>query len=83
MREDRVGRLICWENRMPLARREVYLGGVHVHVAPTAAPQDFPGSALPAAGPLYDAEGVVGWECDLRRAAARQALVRRGGPPVA
>jgi nitrilase len=114
----RVGGLICWENRMPLARWEVYLGGVQVYVAPTAddtegwvasmrhiaiesgafvvsAPQYIPGSAFPAdfpvpvdretvygrggaliadpvggevvAGPLYDAEGTVVWDCDLRR----------------
>ena len=114
----RVGGLICWENRMPLARWEVYLGGVQVYVAPTAddtegwvasmrhiaiesgafvvsAPQYIPGSAFPAdfpvpvdretvygrggaliadpvggevvAGPLYDAEGTVTWDCDLRR----------------
>ena len=114
----RVGGLICWENRMPLARWEIYLGGVQVYVAPTAddtegwvasmrhiaiesgafvvsAPQYIPGSAFPAdfpvpvdretvygrggaliadpvggevvAGPLYDAEGTVTWDCDLRR----------------
>jgi nitrilase len=32
----RVGGLICWENRMPLARWQVYLGGPQVWVAPTA-----------------------------------------------
>lgn len=32
----RVGGLICWENRMPLARWRVYRGGPQVWVAPTA-----------------------------------------------
>jgi nitrilase len=32
----RVGGLICWENRMPLARYAVYRGGPQVWVAPTA-----------------------------------------------
>ena len=32
----RVGGLICWENRMPLARWEVYRGGPQIWVAPTA-----------------------------------------------
>jgi nitrilase len=114
----RVGGLICWENRMPLARHALYRGGVQVYVAPTAddsdgwvasmrhiaiesgafvvsAPQFIPGSAFPedfpvavdrettygrggavivdpewgdiVAGPLYDREGVVTWDCDLRR----------------
>jgi nitrilase len=113
----RVGGLICWENRMPLARNEIYRGGVQIYVAPTAddsdawvasmrhiaiesgafvvsAPQYIPGSAFPddfpvevdrgtvygrggaliadpsgavVAGPLYDAEGMVLWDCDLRR----------------
>lgn len=115
----RVGGLICWENRMPLARYRVYRGGPQIWVAPTADdsdgwlasmrhiaiesgafvvsvpqfipaaafPDDFP-VALPAgkeafgrggaaviepasgeviAGPLYDQEGIVEAECDLRR----------------
>jgi predicted amidohydrolase len=32
----RVGGLICWENRMPLARYAIYRGGPQVYVAPTA-----------------------------------------------
>ena len=32
----RIGGLICWENRMPLARYAVYRGGPQVWVAPTA-----------------------------------------------
>jgi nitrilase len=32
----RVGGLICWENRMPLARHAVYRGGPQIWVAPTA-----------------------------------------------
>jgi nitrilase len=32
----RVGGLICWENRMPLARYAVYRGGPQVWLAPTA-----------------------------------------------
>jgi predicted amidohydrolase len=32
----RVGGLICWENRMPLARYAVYRGGPQIWVAPTA-----------------------------------------------
>jgi nitrilase len=32
----RVGGLICWENRMPLARYEVYRQGVQIWTAPTA-----------------------------------------------
>src|SRR5260221_11908414 len=32
----RVGGLICWENRMPLARWAVYQGGPQILVAPTA-----------------------------------------------
>src|ERR687895_2345417 len=32
----RVGGLICWENRMPLARWAVYQGGPQIWVAPTA-----------------------------------------------
>jgi predicted amidohydrolase len=113
----RVGGLICWENRMPLARWAVYQGSPQIWVAPTAddsdgwlatirhiaiesgafvvsAPQYIPGSAFPddfpvevdrdvvygrggaaiveptwgevIAGPLYDAEGVLYADCDLR-----------------
>jgi nitrilase len=113
----RVGGLICWENRMPLARWRVYQGAPQIWVAPTAddsdgwlasmrhiaiesgafvvsVPQYIPGSAFPAdfpieieadhvygrggaavvkptwgeviAGPLYDAEGIVYADCDLR-----------------
>jgi nitrilase len=36
----RVGGLICWENRMPLARYAVYRGGPQIFVAPTADPSD-------------------------------------------
>jgi len=112
----RVGGLICWENRMPLARWKVYEGGPQIWVAPTADdsdgwqasmrhiaieagafvvsvpqyipvagfPDDFP-LALPdrdvigrggaaiidpygtvIAGPLYDAEGILVADCDLR-----------------
>jgi nitrilase len=115
----RIGGLICWENRMPLARWAVYQGGPQIWVAPTAddsdgwlasmrhiaiesgafvvsAPQYIPAAAFPAdfpvplpegkevfgrggaaiveptsgdviAGPLYDAEGMVIADCDLRR----------------
>jgi nitrilase len=115
----RIGGLICWENRMPLARWAVYQGGPQIWVAPTAddsdgwlasmrhiaieagafvvsAPQYIPASAFPAdfpaplpegkeifgrggaaiveptsgdviAGPLYDREGMVVADCDLRR----------------
>jgi nitrilase len=114
----RVGGLICWENRMPLARWAVYQGGPQIWVAPTAddsdawlasmrhiaiesgayvvsVPQYIPRSAFPSdfpvelpekdvygrggavivdpksgevmAGPLYDAEGVIVADCDLRR----------------
>jgi nitrilase len=114
----RVGGLICWENRMPLARYRVYRGGPQIWVAPTAddsdgwlasmrhiaiesgafvvsVPQFIPASAFPddfpvplpadkevfgrggaavvepsagkvIAGPLYDAEGIVVADCDLR-----------------
>jgi len=113
----RVGGLICWENRMPLARWAVYQGGPQIWLAPTADdsdgwlatvrhiaieagayvvsvpqyiprtafPVDFPwplpdhevlgrgGAAIVApasgdviAGPLYDAEGIVVADCDLR-----------------
>jgi len=36
----RVGGLICWENRMPLARWSVYQGGPQVWLAPTADDSD-------------------------------------------
>jgi nitrilase len=114
----RVGGLICWENRMPLARYAVYREGPQIWVAPTAddsdgwlasmrhlaiesgafvvsVPQYIPASAFPddfpvplpegkdvfgrggaaiceplagnvVAGPLYDEEGIVMAECDLR-----------------
>ena len=113
----RIGGLICWENRMPLARWAVYQGGPQIWVAPTADdsdgwlatvrhiaieagayvvsvpqyiprtafPSDFPwplpdddvlgrgGAAIAApasgelvAGPLYDDEGIVVADCDLR-----------------
>jgi predicted amidohydrolase len=113
----RIGGLICWENRMPLARYAVYRSGPQIWVAPTAddsdgwlatvrhiaiesgafvvsAPQYIPRSAFPddfpaelpdqevfgrggaaiieptagnvIAGPLYDVEGVVAADCDLR-----------------
>ncbi len=116
-RIGRVGGLICWENRMPLARWELYKGGPQIWLAPTAddsdswiasmrhiaieagafvvsVPQFIPASAFPAdfplplpagqegfgrggacivspvgeviAGPLYDAEGIVIADCDLR-----------------
>jgi nitrilase len=115
----RVGGLICWENRMPLARWAVYEGGPQIWLAPTAddsegwlasmrhialeagafvvsVPQYIPAAAFPAdfplplpagepvfgrggacivspvgdiiAGPLYDTEGVVTADCDLREA---------------
>jgi len=113
----RIGGLICWENRMPLARWAVYQGGPQIWVAPTAddsdswlasmrhiaiesgawvvsVPQYIPRSAFPddfpvalpeedafgrggaaivepsdgevVAGPLYDEEGMVIADCDLR-----------------
>jgi nitrilase len=113
----RIGGLICWENRMPLARWAVYQGGPQIWIAPTAddsdgwlasmqhiaiesgayvvsAPQYIPHSAFPddfplplpdhevfgrggaaiveptwgkvIAGPLYDEEGIVAADCDLR-----------------
>lgn len=113
----RVGGLICWENRMPLARYAVYRGGPQIWVAPTAddsevwianmrhiavesgafvvgVPQYIPRSAFPPnfpvklpdkevlgrggavivepdhgeliAGPLYDEEGILIADCDLR-----------------
>jgi len=115
----RVGGLLCWENRMPLARWRVYEGGPQIWLAPTAddsdgwlasmrhiaieagafvvsVPQHIPASAFPddfplalppdvevfgrggacivsptgkvVAGPLYDAEGIVTYDCDLRDA---------------
>jgi nitrilase len=36
----RVGGLICWENRMPLARYAMYRGGPQIWVAPTADDSD-------------------------------------------
>ena len=115
----RIGGLICWENRMPLARWAVYQGGPQIWTAPTAddsdgwlasmrhiaiesgafvvsVPQFIPASAFPAdfpvplpegkeifgrggaaicqpgdgdiiAGPLYDREGIVIADCDLRK----------------
>ena len=36
----RLGGLICWENRMPLARYAVYKGGPQIWVAPTADDSD-------------------------------------------
>jgi nitrilase len=113
----RVGGLICWENRMPLARWAVYEGGPQIWLAPTAddseswiasmrhiaieagafvvsVPQYIPASAFPADfplpiqdstaifgrggacvvapngevidGPLYDTEGMLVVDCDLR-----------------
>ncbi|MGI9020949.1 MAG: carbon-nitrogen hydrolase family protein [Solirubrobacterales bacterium] len=114
----RLGGLICWENRMPLARYAVYREGPQIWLAPTAddsdgwlasmrhiaiesgafvvgVPQYIPASAFPAdfpidlpegkevfgrggaviveptggeviAGPLYDREGILYAECDLR-----------------
>ena len=35
-RVGRIGGLICWENRMPLARYALYRGGPQIWVAPTA-----------------------------------------------
>ncbi len=115
----RVGGLICWENRMPLARYAVYREGPQIWVAPTAddtdgwlasmrhiaiesgafvvsVPQFIPADAFPAdfpvalpegkdvfgrggaviveptegdviAGPLYDEEGILVADCDLRQ----------------
>jgi nitrilase len=113
----RVGGLICWENRMPLARYALYRGNPQIWVAPTAddsdgwlasmrhiaiesgafvvsVPQYIPGSAFPEdfpvpverdtvygrggavivepawggviAGPLYDEEGILFADCDLK-----------------
>lgn len=115
----RVGGLICWENRMPLARWAVYQGGPQIWLAPTAddsdgwiasmrhiaieagafvvsVPQFIPSSAFPndfplklpddvkvlgrggacivspngelLEGPMYDAEGILVGDCDLRDA---------------
>ena len=36
----RIGGLICWENRMPLARSAVYKGGPQIWVAPTGDDSD-------------------------------------------
>jgi nitrilase len=36
----RVGGLICWENRMPLARYAIYKGAPQIYVAPTADDSD-------------------------------------------
>lgn len=36
----RVGGLICWENRMPLARHEIYRKGAQIWIAPTADDSD-------------------------------------------
>ena len=36
----RIGGLICWENRMPLARHALYLGGPQIWLAPTADDSD-------------------------------------------
>ncbi len=38
--EARVGGLICWENRMPLARYRVYRAGPQIWIAPTADDSD-------------------------------------------
>jgi nitrilase len=114
----RIGGLICWENRMPLARYAVYRTGPQIWLAPnaddtdgwlasmrhvaiesgafvvsvlqyiprSAFPEDFPaelpdqevfgrgGTAIVEptsgdviAGPLYDREGIVIADCDLRQ----------------
>ncbi len=117
--DARIGGLICWENRMPLARYAVYRHGPQIWVAPTAddssgwlasmrhiaiesgafvvsVPQFIPASAFPddfpvelpedrdvfgrggaavieptggevIAGPLYDEEGMLLADCDLRQ----------------
>jgi nitrilase len=114
----RIGGLVCWENRMPLARWALYRQGPQIWLAPTAddsdgwlatvrhiaiesgafvvsVPQYIPRSAFPddfplelpdqdvfgrggaaiveptagelIAGPLYDEEGMIFADCDLRR----------------
>jgi nitrilase len=115
----RIGGLICWENRMPLARYAVYRGGPQIWLAPNAddsdgwlasmrhiaiesgafvvsVPQFIPRAAFPEdfpvelpedrevfgrggaaiieprwgeviAGPLYDGEGIIVADCDLRK----------------
>src|SRR5918911_1448738 len=114
----RIGGLVCWENRMPLARWAVYRHGPQIWIAPTAddsdgwlatvrhiaiesgafvisVPQYIPRAAFPddfpvrlpdnevfgnggaaiiepvlgelIAGPLYDQEGMILADCDLRR----------------
>ncbi len=114
----KIGGLICWENRMPLARYAMYGSGPQIWLAPTAddsdgwlasmrhiaiesgayvvsVPQYIPRDAFPddfpvelpdkavfgrggaaiveptagdvIAGPLYDQEGTVTADCDLRR----------------
>jgi nitrilase len=113
----RIGGLICWENRMPLARYAMYRSNPQIWLAPTAddtdgwlasmrhvaiesgayvvsVPQFVPAEAFPddfpaelpdrdvfgrggaaiveptagevIAGPLYDEEGIVFADCDLR-----------------
>jgi nitrilase len=113
----RMGGLICWENRMPMARYALYRQGPQIWVAPTAddsdgwvahmraiaiesgafvisVPQYIPRSAFPddfpvelperevygrggavivepqwgeiVSGPLYDREGMLVADCDLR-----------------
>ncbi|HEX2358797.1 MAG TPA: carbon-nitrogen hydrolase family protein [Solirubrobacterales bacterium] len=113
----KIGGLICWENRMPLARYRVYRSGPQLWIAPNAddsegwlasmrhiaiesgafvvsVPQYIPRAAFPEdfpaelpdqdvfgrggaaiieptdgeviAGPLYDEEGIVIADCDLR-----------------
>ncbi len=113
----RIGGLICWENRMPLARYAIYRQAPQIWAAPTAddsdgwlahmraiaiesgafvisAPQYIPRTAFPGdfplplpdrevfgnggaaiveptwgkivAGPLYGAEGMLVYDCDLR-----------------
>ena len=141
----RIGGLICWENRMPLARYALYRQGPQVWVAPTAddsdgwvahmraiaiesgafvvsVPQFIPRSAFPGdfpadlperevfgrggavvvepawgeivAGPLYDEEGMIVHECDLREGLhakrwfdvvghySREEVLANGGPPA-
>ena len=126
----RIGGLICWENRMPLARWAVYQGGPQIWVAPTAddgeswiasmrhiaieagafvvsAPQYIPAAAFPTdfplplpdgvevfgrggacvvapdgdviAGPLYDEDGIVVADCDLRKALHAKRYFDVGG----